>query len=180
MESSIGQETFPAWNPFHDALETLEAPAAEMAALDSIHHEQQFFLVAQLAQAEQIFGCGWGHAAFALDSFDENRNGGRTDGVAHGLQVVVRHMAKTLNHRLKTLFDLVLAGGGNAGECAAMEGIHGRQDFETSFIVAKFTGQLVKAFIRLGAAVAKENFARGDLLHDCLRQASLRLVVVKV
>jgi hypothetical protein len=40
---------------FEDALEALKTAGAEMAALDLIHEEQQFMVVAEPAQAAQIF-----------------------------------------------------------------------------------------------------------------------------
>ena len=39
-----------------DALKTLESSGAEMAALHLIHQQQQVFFIAQLAQAQQVFG----------------------------------------------------------------------------------------------------------------------------
>src|SRR5262245_57455642 len=71
----IRQERLMTGDVFENALETLETAGAEVAALDAVHEEQEILLVAQLAQAQQIFRQGWSNTAFTLDAFDEN--GGR-------------------------------------------------------------------------------------------------------
>ena len=46
-----------------------------MSALDAVQEQQQFFLVAQRAQAEQVFGRGRGDTALALHAFHHNGDG---------------------------------------------------------------------------------------------------------
>src|SRR6185312_9576518 len=56
----------------------------------------------------------------------------------------------------------------------------GRQDFESSFVMAEFARQLEQTFVRLRAAVAEKYLPRRDEIHDRLRQAPLRLVIIKI
>ena len=82
--------------------------------------------------------------------------------------------------RLKPLLDLLLAGRGDAGERAAVEGIERGDDFEAAFVVAELAGQLEQALIGLDAAVAEEAFAGADEADQRLRQPALRLVVIEI
>ena len=72
---AVGQKFFAAGNTFENPLKALEFPGRIMAALHAVHEQQQFLLVAQRAQAEQIFRRGGRDAAFALHAFDQNGDG---------------------------------------------------------------------------------------------------------
>ena len=62
-----------------------------------------------------------------------------------------------------------------------MEGIDRGDDFEPAFVMAEFARQFEQTFVRLRAAVAEENFARGQIsFDDRLRQPALRLVVIEI
>jgi hypothetical protein len=89
-------------------------------------------------------------------------------------------VAKTRRHRLETLFDFVLARGGNPREGATMEGIGGGENFEPSLIVAEFSGELVKALIGLGSAIAEKHLARTDGADQFGGQATLRLGEIEI
>ena len=128
-----------------------------MSALHAVHEQQQFFLVAQRAQAEQIFRRGGRDAAFALHAFDHDGDGRGRNRVARGFQIIERNVPEARHHRLKTFFDLVLAGGGDAGERPAVKGIRRGQNFKPAFVVAEFPRELEQAFVRLRAAVGEKN-----------------------
>ena len=132
-------------------------PRAIMAALHAVHEQQQFFLVAQRAQAEQIFRRGGRDAAFALHAFNHDGDGRGRNRVARRVQIVERNVPEARHHRLETFFDLVLAGGGDAGQRAAVKGIRRRQNFKPAFVVAEFPRELEQAFVRLRAAVGEKN-----------------------
>ena len=140
----------------------------------------RFFSSHNWRRPSKIFGRRGRHAAFALDAFDQNRRRGRRQRRARGGQIVEGDVPETGDHRFKTLLDFGLAGGGDAGQRAAMKGIFRRQNFETALIVAEFAGQFEKPFIGLAAAVAKENLARPDQADEFFRQKPLRLLVIKI
>jgi hypothetical protein len=141
---------------FENPLEALEFSGAEMSALHAVHEQQQFFLVAQPPQAEQIFRRGGRDAAFALHAFNQNGDCRRRNGFARRFQIVERNVPEARHHRLETFFNLVLAGGGDARQRAAMKGICRRDDLKTAFVVAEFARELEQSFVRLRAAVAKK------------------------
>ena len=99
---AVRQELLAARHAFEDALKALETAGAEMAALHAVHEQQQLLLVAQLAQAEQVFGRGGHHAAFALDAFDHDGGGRGRERGAHGGEVVVRHLPEAGHHAAQT------------------------------------------------------------------------------
>ncbi len=151
-----------------------------MSALHAVHEQQQFFLVAQRAQAEQIFRRGGRHAAFALHAFNHDGDRRRRNRVARGFQIVERNVPETRRHRLKTFFYFVLAGCGNARERASVKGIRRRQNFKPAFVVAEFARELEQAFVRLRAAVAEKNFARADAFHNFGGEPALRLGEIQI
>ena len=158
---AVRQELLAARHAFEDALEALEAAGAEMPALHAVHEQQQLLFVAQLAQAEQVFRRGGRHAAFALDAFDhDGGRRGRKRG-AHGGQVVVGHLPEARHHRLKALLDLLLAGGGDACQRPAVEGIEGGDDFKAAFVVAELAGELEQALIGLARRCCRRSICRG-------------------
>ena len=59
--------------------------------------------------------------AFALDAFNQHRNGRRRNRGANGGKVIVRNVLETRHHRLEAFFNFVLARRGNARERAAVK-----------------------------------------------------------
>ena len=92
-----------------------------MSALNAVQEQQQLFLVAQRAQAEQIFGCGRGDAAFALHAFHQDGDGRRRNCVARGGQIIKWNVPEARRRRLETFLDLVLAGRSDAGQRPSVE-----------------------------------------------------------
>ena len=151
-----------------------------MSALHAVHEQQEFFLVAQRAQAEQIFRRGGRDAAFALHAFNQDGDRRGRNRVARGGQIVERNVPETRRHRLETLFDLVLAGGGDAGQRAAVKRIRRRQNFKPAFVVAEFPRQLEQAFVGFRAAVGKKTFAGADAFDEFGGQPALRLGEIQI
>jgi len=60
---------------FENPLKALEFSGPVMAALHAVHEQQHFLLVAQGAQAQQVFRHGGRDAAFALHAFDQDGDG---------------------------------------------------------------------------------------------------------
>ena len=177
---AVRQECVTPGNAFEDSLETLEPARAIVSALHAVQEQQQFLFIAQRAQAEQIFRRRGDDTALALDAFDQDGRRRRGDCGPRRREVVVRHMPETRDHRLEALLHLVLAGGGDAGERAAVKRIERGEDFEAAFVVPELAGELVKSFVRLRAAVAKKHLAGRQAFDDLLRQPALRLVIIKV
>ena len=99
---------------------------------------------------------------------------------ARGVQIVERNVPEAGHHRLKTFFDFVLAGGGDAGERPAVKGIRRRQNFKPAFVVAEFARELEQAFVRLRAAVGEKAFARADAFDEFGGEPALRLGEIKI
>ena len=100
--------------------------------------------------------------------------------VSRGGQIVERNVPETRHHRLKTFFDLVLAGGGDAGQRASVKGIRRRQDFKPAFVMAEFPRQLEQAFVGLRAAVGKKTFSRADAFDEFGGEPALRFGEIKI
>ena len=165
---------------FQNPLKTLEPAGAIMSALHAVQEQQQLFLVAQRAQAEQIFRRGRRDAAFALHALNHDGDGRGRNRVARGGQIIERNVPETRRRRLETFFDLVLAGGGDAGQRPSMKGIRRRQNFKPAFVVAEFAGELEQAFVGFRAAVGKKAFARADALDEFGGQPALRFGEIQV
>src|SRR5262249_44658066 len=146
------------WRAFEDALKTLEATRAKMSTLHAIHKQKQFLFVAKTAQSEQILRGGGCYTAFALDSFNHDRDGRGRNGLGHGIEIVVRHLAESRHDWFEAFFHFLLTGRGDTSERAAVKGIDGGQNFESAFIMAEFSGQLEQSFVDLDTAIAEEAF----------------------
>ena len=161
-------------------MKALEPAGAEMAVLDSIHQQEHLAFIAKLAQPEQVLGSRGGDSPLPLDALNQHRDRGRGNGIPHRLQIVVGDMLETGHRRLEPLLDLVLPCSGNPRQGPAMEGVQGGDDFKPALVMPEFARDLVKALIRLGTAVAEEDFPGSNQRNDVLRQTPLGLVVIEV
>ena len=177
---AVGQKVFAAGHAFENPLETLELAGAIMAALNAVHEQQYFFLIAQGAQAQEIFGGGGRHAAFALHAFDHDGGGGGRDGGPGGLEVIERNVPEAGHDRLEAFFHLVLAGRGDAAERPSVKRIDGGKHFKAAFVVTEFARELEETFIRLRAAVGKKTFAGADPFHEFRGQPALRFGEIEI
>jgi hypothetical protein len=121
IESPSGKKRFTARNTFENPLETLESACPEVAALDGVHQEQHVLFIAQFAQAQQVFRRRGGDTPFTLNALDKDGNRCGRNRFAHGGEIVERHVAKALDHRLESFLHLFLTRRGDSGERAAVE-----------------------------------------------------------
>jgi hypothetical protein len=163
---AIWKELISAGQAFEDSLEALEASGTEVAALNTVEEEEQAVLVAEIPEAGEILGGGWGNPALALDSLDQNGSGGRGDGVGGGIEIIEGDMAEAGDERAESLFDLVLPGGGDASESPTVERIESGDDFESALGIAEATSEFEEAFVGFGAGVAEEDLAGADELDE--------------
>ena len=61
-----------------------------------------------------------------------------------------------------------------------MKRILRRQNLEAALLMAKFAGELEKALVGLGPAVAKEDLSRTDQAGQFFGQQALGLLIVKI
>ena len=151
-----------------------------MSALHAVHEQQDFLLVAQGAQAEEIFGRCGRDAALSLHAFNHDGNRCGRKRAARGCQIVERDVPETRRHRLEPFLHLLLAGGGDAGQRASVKGICRRQNFKPAFVMAEFPRQLEQAFVGFRAAVGEKTFAGADAFDEFSGQPALRFGEIKV
>ena len=94
---------------------------AAHAALDLVQEEKQAVLVGHFPAADQILGRGRVDAAFALQRLDQNRRGAVGHRRARLVHVAEGDMVEAVHRRAETVQQLVLAGGGDGGQGAAVE-----------------------------------------------------------
>ena len=158
----------------------METPGPEVAVLHPIDEEQEVLFVAELAEAQEVIRGGGSDAAFALNGFNEDGGRGGRQGVAQGVEVVVRDLPEAGEHRLEAFLDLLLAGGGDAGERASVKGVVSGEDFKAAGFMAELAGQLEEALVGLAAAVAEEALAGAQELDQPLGQAPLGFVIIVI
>ena len=151
-----------------------------MPALHRIDEQQQALFVAELAQAQQVFGRRRGDSALALDALDENGRRRGRNGRARRLQVVERDVSESFHQGLEALLHLLLTGGRDARQRAPVEGVYCCENFEAAFVVTEFPDRLVEALVGLGPGVAEKHLTRCQVTHQALRQSALGLLIVKV
>ena len=132
---------------------------AAHAALHLVEHQQQAVLVAQLAQGlEELRGDA--HAALALHRLDHDGGGLGPDGLFRRLEVAEGHEIEA-GRRLAEAFQVLLvAGGGDGGERAAVEGaLEGDDAPPLGLAVGEVVAprQLDGALAGFGARIAEEH-----------------------
>ena len=159
-----------------------EKPArAAHAALHLVEDEKELVPVGQVAEARQVVGRRHVDAALALDRLDEDRDRLVAHGRRHRRRVVVGDEANAGQERLEALVVLLLAGGGERGERAAVEGACGRQDLvPAAVLAAPAAGELHRRLVRLGAAVAEKDALGERVPAEERRQFHRRRGVVDV
>ena len=156
---------------------------AAHAALHLVEDEQQAVLVAQLAQALQELVGADAHAALALHRLDHD--GGRLgpDRLLDGLQVAERHEIEARRRLAEAFQILLVAGGGDGGERAAVEGaLEGDDAPALGMAVGEVVAprQLDGALAGLGAGIAEEHLVGEGRLAQPLGQPLLAGDAVEV
>ena len=152
-----------------------EEPAgAADTGLDLIQHEQQVVLVADRSQRGQVALVGDVDAAFALQRLDEDGSRLGTNGGAHRLDVVERHVAEAVE-RSERLSISRIAGGIDGGQGATVEGLIHDDDVGRAVAprLAPLAADLDRAFGSLCAAVAEEDPGHAGLLENQVGEVEL-------
>ena len=151
-----------------------------MAALHGVDEQEKFLLIAQTAQAEEVFRGRGGDAAFALYAFNQYGGGGGGKGFARRIEIVEGNMPEAGDQRLETFLHFLLTGGGDAGEGAPVKGVVSGEDLEAAFVVAEFAREFVQALVGFRAGVAEEDLAGRKMLYDALGEPALWFVVIEI
>ena len=182
QESADGHTSAQPLGQRHDVgldvegLVSEQRPQAAQARLDLVEDQQQALLVAPRPHPFQVAGRRYVDSALALNGLQHDRHrsiGGRG---LDGVDVVVVHVGESDRDRLKDLLVVGLTRGGHGHHSPAVKGVQGRDDLEGAVLVLLpvLLGQLDRALIGLGAAVADEYLVQRAVLDEDLRQLNLR------
>ena len=104
-------------------------------------------------------------------------------GAVEAVDVVVGEVGEALRQRFKTAVVLLLAGGRNGGQGAAMEtgpGAEHHGALHLATAVAIFTGQLDGSLVGLGTGITEEHLVGATVLREPTGQLLLLRDLVKV
>ena len=160
---------------------------AAHAGLHLVEEQQQAELVAHRAQALEILDRGGAHAALALHRLHQDGGGLRPDLGAQLVQVLERHVVEAFDVGRVALQVFRVAGGGEAGQRAAVERAVAGDDAVApgiAEIVVILAHQLEAALDRLDPGIAEEHLAAGlpreGRGHQPLRQLLLPRHAIEV
>ena len=155
-----------------------EQPAgAAHARLHLVEEQQQPVFVADRAQPAQVLDVRGAHAALALHRLDQDRRRLVGDGIAQHVEIAERHVVEARHGRVETLQVLLVAGGGQRGQRAAVESLGAADDAEAMRIaghVMVLAYQLDAAFHGFRTGIA-EKHGIGEGILDKSRSQALAL-----
>ena len=162
----------------------IEFAGAAVSGLDLIHHEKDVLLFAEGLKAGYKVLLQGNHAAFPLDALNHHGSGLvlQRRGL-HGFQVVGRGVHKARRQGLEQLMVMVLPGGGQGCQCAAVKTVDKGDDgkvFRSLFIRGVLAGRLDGALIRLGAGIAEEDLLHAGFFAQGFRQQGAGLSIIEV
>ena len=145
------------------------------AGLHFVEYEEEAFLVAEFADVFEVSVGGDVDATFGLDGFEHDGYGVVGDGAFEFFDVAEGYVLVSGRDGLEEFLVVGLSGGGDVGHGATVEGVEGGDYLEGAVAVpgAVAAGELHRAFVGLGAAVAEEHFVEGGVLHQYLGQLKL-------
>ena len=97
-----------------------------------------------------------------------------------GGEVIEGYVPEARDHWLEAFLNLFLPGSRDPGQGSSVERIESGQDLESTFVMPKFSGQFVEAFVGFGPGIGEEDFSGGQVADDALCQTSLWGIVIKV
>ena len=154
------------------------------ADLDFIKDEKKIVLIAKRPHFFQIVMIRDIDATLALNRFQHDSAGIFRDCGCHGVDIVKRHVGKTVQERIEKTLHFLLAGGGNGGHGPTVEGV-GSSDDAVPFrsagrVAAVLSRQLDGSFVCLSAGVAEKSLIGKGVAAEEFRQLDLLgdLVVV--
>ena len=92
--------------------------------------------------------------------------GGGRDGLAHRVEIAVRHVAEALHCGREAFLHFRLSRGGDARERASVERAERGEDFKLAVVRAAQSREFVKRLVGFRAAVAEKNFAAAARERD--------------
>src|SRR5258708_834532 len=181
----------PAAQPFGEGddvggdavgLEGVEERGWPDPGLDRVEDDQEVVLGAPGADAFEVLLAGRHDPRLALNRLQQDRDGALVGGLLDGAEVVVVDVGKALGHGQEGLLVLRLAGGRDRRQGAAVEALVGADDLESAvaLLLAPLPGDLDRALVGLGAAVAVEGPAGEAELVEALGKLDLGPAVIEV
>ena len=153
-----------------------EAPGAADAGLHLVNEQQPVLLRAQLRHLLDKGLLQGTDAPLPLDEFHHHAAHVPTPLGLDAVDVVGAGIAEPLGKGEEKLVEVVLAGGLQGGDGAAMEGICQRNDGGAALAVlvkGVLPGQLDHALVGLGAGIPEEHAGHAAALHQLLRQLGI-------
>ncbi len=153
-----------------------EGAGTAAADLNFIEDQQQVVLIADLPYGCQVSRRRHSHTPFALHRFQHYRADLGSDGLAQSFSITEGYVVKTGQQRIEAGLDLVLAGGADGADGAAVKRSQSSDDLETigsEFLRAVFAHQLHRRFVGFGAAVAEKYPVAEGMLAEQFGQFGL-------
>ena len=160
-----------------------EFAGTSQAALDFVEDEQDAVFVAAGTEVFEKARGRRGHAAFALNGFNQHRAGLRADHFRGRVEVVERAVAETSRKWLVALLVFRFGGGSDGRQCASVEGAGEAENFALLRGVVFggiLAGELDGGFVGFCPGVAEEHAVCKAVGGQFLRQMDRRFRVVEV
>ena len=162
----------------------VEHAAAAVADLHLVAHEQNIPLLAECRDALHKGFLQRDHAALALDDLDEDaRHRISVQLGLHVRQIIDLGVDKAGGQGLEVLVELVLAGGSQGGESAAVEGVLQGENIIAVLALLPcgvLPRHLDGALVGLGAGVGEEDLLHAGSLAEHFGQNGAGLGVIKI
>ena len=162
----------------------IELARAAIAGLNLVDHQGDVIVGAELCGGPDEFGGQGIDTALALNALEQDARGIQIGhGLGQRLDVVGLHMGKAGGQRGEILVEMILAGGGQGGQGAAMEGAEEGDDGVAVLALLRggiLTGHLDGALVAFGAGVGEEHLLHAGLFAQELGQLGAGLGVVEV
>ncbi len=160
-----------------------ETTGPSHTGLDFIEDQQQVMTVSDVAQGGEIVRVGNDDSRFTLNGFNQDGRRVFTHRLFDRLGIVERDIFEPGGQGGESPLHLVLGGGGEGGQGAAMKPVVGGDDFITVALLAfmhGFAGKLDGRLIGFGTAVAEKHLFGEAGFGQCLGHLFLQGNAVKI
>jgi hypothetical protein len=161
-----------------DALICKQVAGAAHAGLHLVEDQQQAIVVAQLTQRFEKGVRRRAYAALALQRFDQDARGVRTDCASDGFEIAERHLIEAIQRRPKTLEIFGGPGRGQRRQRAPVKRAVEGDDaiaLRVAFGGVMSARDLDRAFHRLGAGVReKHQVGKARFAQPCREPLAIR------
>ena len=164
-------------------LEGKQGAGAAHAGLYLINEQQPVPLFTQLGHGRDKGPVQGQHAALPLNELEHHGAHVVAGHRLHAVQVVGIGIAETLGEGEEIVVELVLTGGGEGGQGAAMEGVVQGEDGATAlavFVIGVLPGQLDHGLVALGPGVGEHHVGHARPGAQLLGHLGIGLGVVQV